>query len=288
MPRYGYSDFYEYGTARHVEGGIKLQSKSGKDKSWWANRWIAVLESFDIGGRLQRGRTYARKGQVTNLDIEIGSVTAGVQGSRPKPYDVTITVTQLSTEQWDAVAAELSTQAIFGAKLLAGDMPYDVEDVFVGLGLSLFPDNSADLKTKCSCPDMSNPCKHIAAVYYLIGDEFDRDPFLIFKLRGITREDLVSKMGPVASAEPVEEVEVELAPEPLTASIDSFWNGTPVPASFEARTPAIHAALPKQLGSFPLWRGRRPFLEVMAETYQRASRDGVAVVYGDSDHAPRS
>jgi len=282
MPRYDYNSFSDYGTARHVEGGIKLQSKSGKDKSWWANRWIAVLESFDIGGRLQRGRTYARKGQVTNLDIEIGSVTAKVQGSRAKPYDVTITVTQLSREQWDAVAAALSAQAIFGAKLLAGDMPHDVEDVFGGLGLSLFPDEESDLKTKCSCPDWSNPCKHIAAVYYLIGDEFDRDPFLIFKLRGITREELVSKMGPVASAEPVEvEVGVEATPEPLTPSIDSFWNGAALPTAFEARTPAIHAALPKQLGSFPLWRGQRPFLEVMTETYQRASRAGVAVVDGE-------
>ena len=281
MRRYGYFES-EYGTGpRAVEGGIKLQSKTGKDKSWWAARWIAVLESFQIGTRLERGRAYARKGQVTNLDIEEGQVTASVQGSSPTPYRVTIGVKQLTAEEWTKIATALAAQAIFGAKLLAGDMPHDVEDVFKELGLSLFPEKGSDLKTKCSCPDQSNPCKHIAAVYYLIGDEFDRDPFLIFKLRGITREALIAKMGPVSTSTasaPLDEAEVEIVPEPLSASLDDFWAGGPLPTTFDSRTPAIDAALPKQLGSFPLWRGQRPFLEMMTETYRRASRAGVAVI----------
>ena len=282
MPRYDYHNFSEYGGARAVEGGIKLQSKSGKDKNWWANRWLAVLESFAIGTRVQRGRTYARKGQVANLDIEIGKVTAKVQGSRPKPYDVAIGVNQISSDTWDKVAVALSEQAIFAAKLLAGDMPHDVEDVFTTLGLSLFPAKGADLTTSCSCPDSSNPCKHIAAVYYLLGDEFDRDPFLIFKLRGITREALLSKMGPVATAPVDEPIAITLPLEPLSTALDAFWNGTPLPtASVDARVPVIHAALPKQLGAFPLWRGTRPFLDVMSETYARASKAGVAVVDGE-------
>jgi uncharacterized Zn finger protein len=284
MPRHGY--FYnEYGSgARAVEGGIKLQSGRGKEQKWWARRWLNVLESFDIGGRLQRGRTYARKGQVASLDIEAGKVTARVQGSQPKPYDVTIGVKQLTPEQWERLAQALSMQAIFAAKLLAGEMPQDVENVFASLDLSLFPEKGSDLKTNCSCPDASNPCKHIAAVYYLLGDEFDRDPFLIFKLRGITREELLSKMGPVAGEPYAEPVEPELEPEPLTPSIEAFWNGgSTIPTAFDTRTPAINAALPKQLGAFPFWRGERPFLEVMAEVYARASKEGIAIVHGDKD-----
>ena len=83
----------------------------------------------------------------------------------------------------------LSQQVIFTAKLLAGEMPQDIEQAFTDAGLSLFPAQSKDLDTECSCPDWSNPCKHIAAVYYLLGEEFDRNPFLIFKLRGMEREE---------------------------------------------------------------------------------------------------
>src|SRR3569833_588467 len=145
MPRYGRFEYYEPTRPREVEGGIRLQSTKAKDKSWWANRWIAVLESFQIGTRLQRGRTYARQGQVVSIDIEAGKVVASVQGSRPKPYEVAISVKEPSTEQWERVAEAVASQAIFGAKLLAGDMPHDVEDVFQGLGLSLFPEKQSDL-----------------------------------------------------------------------------------------------------------------------------------------------
>ena len=294
MPRYGYRDFFEPTRPRVVEGGIKLQSKSGKDQSWWARRWLAVLESFDIGTRVQRGRAYARQGQVTNLTVDSGSVAAKVQGSRPKPYDVHVGVKKLTDSQWSTVAGALSQQAIFAARLLAGEMPHDVEDVFAQANVSLFPETETDLDTDCSCPDMSNPCKHIAAVYYLLGDEFDRDPFLIFKLRGITREELMAKMSayaePTPTPESVDPPETggggeSAAPEPLSTMLDVFWSGTPAPETarkaFDARVPAIHAALPKQLGAFPFWRGSRPFLDVMSETYLRASKTAVAIVEGE-------
>ena len=176
---------YEPSRPREAKGGIKSQSKRGDfGKSWWARRWIEVLESFDIGARLQRGRAYARKGQVLSIEIDKGCVTASVQGSRARPYDVKINVATLSDDNWSRVVDALSEQAIFAAKLLSGEMPEDIEQAFKNIKLSLLPEKRKDLDTDCSCPDWSNPCKHIAAVYYLIGEEFDRDPFLIFKLRG--------------------------------------------------------------------------------------------------------
>ena len=89
----------------------------------------------------------------------------------------------------------LGRQALFVAKLLAGEMPQDIEPVFREVGLSLFPAKLGDLETDCSCPDWSNPCKHIAAAYYLLGEEFDRDPFLIFTLRGLGRDALLARLG---------------------------------------------------------------------------------------------
>jgi uncharacterized Zn finger protein len=180
---------------REAKGGIKAQSKRGTfGESWWARRWIAVLESFNIGARLGRGRSYARRGQVLSIEIDKGKVKAKVQGSRPKPYDVMLQVKTLSALDWQKLAKVLSRQAIFSAKLLMGEMPLDIEKAFKEAGLSLFPEKLKDLKTDCSCPDWSNPCKHIAAVYYLLAEEFDRDPFLIFKLRGMNREDLIAML----------------------------------------------------------------------------------------------
>ncbi len=193
MGRWGYEyDYFPPSVPRAAKGGIKAQSKRGAfGESWWAKRWIRVLESFYIGGRLQRGRSYARRGQVVSIVIDTGEVNASVQGSDPTPYEVTIGLPVLSSQDWQKLARALSRQAIFSAKLLAGEMPQDIEQAFADSGLSLFPAKMKDLKTDCSCPDWSNPCKHIAAVYYLLGEEFDRDPFLIFKLRGMSREGLV-------------------------------------------------------------------------------------------------
>jgi uncharacterized Zn finger protein len=193
-----YDDFHfpPPSVPREVKGGIKARSKRGAfGESWWARRWVQVLESFHLGARLTRGRTYARKGQVTDIQIEEGRVTAQVQGSRPRPYSVSIEVKTLTAAQWKKVAGRLGKEALYAAKLLAGEIPQDIEVVFAEAGITLFPARSRDLTTECSCPDWSNPCKHIAAVYYLLGEEFDRDPFLIFWLRGMTREGLVELMG---------------------------------------------------------------------------------------------
>ena len=191
-------DYYRYTPAppREVKGGIKAHSRRGGFGSqWWARRWIDVLESFDIGARLSRGRRYARAGQVISIDIKEGSIEAKVQGTRKTPYKISISVKTLKKKEWQQVANILSGQVLFAAKLMNGEMPEEIEEVFIQAGLSLFPDKRKDLTTDCSCPDWSNPCKHIAAVYYIIGEEFDRDPFLIFKLRGIDRPRLMELMG---------------------------------------------------------------------------------------------
>jgi uncharacterized Zn finger protein len=132
---------------------------------------------------------------VLSIDIAKGVVTAKVQGSRPKPYDVTIKVKVLAPAEWQQLLQALSGQALYAAKLLAGEMPHDIEHVFEEARLSLFPQKLQDLTTECSCPDWSNPCKHIAAVYYLLGEEFDRDPFLLFQLRGLGRDELLLRLG---------------------------------------------------------------------------------------------
>jgi len=289
MSRWYHYHYFERSIPRATKGGIKAQSKRGTfGESWWAKRWITVLESFDIGARLGRGRSYARRGQVLSIEIDKGKVTARVQGSRPKPYDVKLEIKTLQAADWKKLAKTLSREAIFSAKLLAGEMPQDIEKAFKEAGLSLFPEKLKDLKTACSCPDWSNPCKHIAAVYYLLGEEFDRDPFLIFKLRGMNREDLITmlskpdKKGTQRKAKPKQEP-LHKDEEGLTSDISKFWNGETLPDDFfgEVSIPPVPAALPKRLGSFPFWKGQERFLDAMESIYSRASVVGLKVFLGE-------
>src|SRR5436309_7367872 len=138
-------DFTPPSRPREAKGGINASSKRGVfGASWWGKRWIEVLESFHIGARLTRGRSYARRGQVLTLTVNPGRVTATVQGSRPKPYQVDITVKSLGASAWNQVAEALRKQALFAAKLIAGEMPAEIEQAFTGPGVSLFPAKYAD------------------------------------------------------------------------------------------------------------------------------------------------
>jgi uncharacterized Zn finger protein len=267
---------------RAAKGGIKAQTRKGSfGKSWWAQRWIAVLEGFHLGARLSRGRSYARSGQVLDIQVATGLITAKVQGSRPKPYSVEIKVKTLAKSEEEKLGKTLASQALFAAKLLAGEMPQDIEQAFTGTGLSLFPKRLEDLKTECSCPDWSNPCKHIAAVYYLMGEEFDRDPFLIFKLRGVDRERLTALLGEPSSSPPKRARAGGIAPrqppapaeEPIDPAAAAFWEGNPLPPGWlgEVRAPPLQAALLKRLGSFPFWRGSERFADAIVTVYGGAS-----------------
>ena len=175
--------------------GIKTKSRTGTiGTTWWSQRFIAVLESFDMGARLTRGRRYARAGQVLDLNVAAGEITARVQGSRAAPYQVTIRVLRLSDKDWARVEDTLASRAVFLAKLLAGEMPHDIEDAFTDCRLHLFPASAADLTTDCTCPDWANPCKHIAATYYVLAEAFDDDPFLILTWRGRTKVELLARL----------------------------------------------------------------------------------------------
>jgi len=269
-----FRDFFSYPPSqpREAKGGIKAYSKRGSfaDK-WWGKRWIQVLESFSIGARLQRGRAYARRGQVLDLHIDSGEVSARVQGSRPTPYQVVLQLMTFSAPEWERVAVALSERPAYMAKLLAGEMPEDIEEVFAQAKLSLFPATQDDLETECSCPDWSNPCKHIAAVYYLLAEAFDQDPFLLFKLRGMDRESLLQL---VLGAVQQEEGESEIVPgEPLPADAGQFWGGPePGPVDLgETTLPTAWAVLARRLGAFPFWQGSSDLQEALTVIYRKAS-----------------
>jgi uncharacterized Zn finger protein len=202
MPVSPTGEFFEGGSPIRVEGGLAVRSRRGDIGSqWWSRRFVDYLEKICDGGRLARGRSYARRGQVLDFALTPGEVTGRVQGSRPDPYDVSIKVPVIPKAAWTDLIAALGSQALFRAALLAGDMPHDIVALFEGAGHPLFP---AALDMSCSCPDWGRPCKHLSAVLYVLAEAFDDDPFLVLAWRGRDRSALLAALSstPAVAAAP--------------------------------------------------------------------------------------
>jgi hypothetical protein len=179
-----------------TENGIATRKQRGAmADTWWSTRLVQLLDSYGLGARMQRGRRYARRGQLLSFDVQPSLVIAQVQGSRDTPYVVHVLFTPLTETQWEAVQREIEATLQFSARLLAGEVPAELESVFADAGVSLLPARWSDLRASCSCPDWENPCKHIAAVLYVLADRLDDDPWLLLLWRGRTREEVLAHLG---------------------------------------------------------------------------------------------
>ena len=298
--RSSYYDSYwpRYTSTRPIEvtDGIKAKSKRGKFvKNWWADRWIKALKSLMDSGRLSRGRSYARRGQVLEIDVEPGLISARVQGSRHRPYGVSIQLEPFSDRRWRKVFDTLAEQAIFAAQLLNGEMPPDIEQVFDAIQVSLFPATRDDLRTNCSCPDWINPCKHIAAVYYLMGERFDADPFLLFELRGRGKDDVIAALRERrVQRRETEQEETPYVPDAVEAvenvaleeCLDRYWIIGPQAENVALKigAPKVDMALFKRLGvpdlqsieAQSLWRQ-------MVRVYDSVTAYALDVAFADAD-----
>ncbi|NTV68108.1 MAG: hypothetical protein HGB06_10615 [Chlorobaculum sp.] len=270
-----YYGWYKPASPKKVDNGIKTQSKRGAfAKQWWGKEWISRLERFNDSARLARGRSYARQGQVTGLEVTSKGVAAKVQGSRARPYSVSIRLTPYSTEEWQRFVGVLGENPILVARMLGGEMPEGIDRLCSKAGLSLFPKSFKDIEATCSCPDYANPCKHLAAVFYLLAEAFDRDPFLLLTLRGIEKDALFKALGGSRTDTPEQQTRKKRKSiEPLPVDADAFW-GSPEGATLPAlhQQPVIASAiLVRKLGPIPFWRSGRNFLADMETTYKAAS-----------------
>jgi len=300
----------DWGEARpiRVDNGIKAKSKRGAiGEQWWSQRFISVLESYGMSGRLARGRSYARAGQVLDFQLAQGKVTAQVQGSRPRPYQVRIGVLPLTTAQWRRVQDRLASQALFRAKLLAGEMPHEIEEVFEDCGTPLFPRLASDLDMRCSCPDWGVPCKHLAAVCYVLAEEFDRDPFGLLAWRGKGRDELLAALralqaaagastgasastgagggaaqaagsaAPAAQPGATWRASLDVPAAPLAECLDTFWSPGLSPARLRALSTAPSAAAPDLLLRMfpppPVQVRGKDLAEILTPAYGRLGAD---------------
>jgi uncharacterized Zn finger protein len=228
---------------------------------------------------------------VVKLDVGRDGVSARVQGSRPTPYQVSIHFRRLSDESWEKVADAMAAEALYAARLLSGEMPAEIEQVFSAVGASLLPAQEGDLLTDCSCPDWANPCKHVAAVHYLLGERFDADPFLMFELRGRTKDEIAAALrarragaGSTETAAAAEAQVEEEEPAPLLGeTATEFWLARPglgeLPLDFHE--PAVAALPVRRLGTPPFWQSRRDFTMLMEDAYRSISVRALDVAMGE-------
>lgn len=246
--------------------------------SWWAQRWIRLLEKFGWSARLNRGRSYARHGNVLDIDVQPGLVRAKVQGSRKQPYKVEIGLKPISNADWNKVFGLLRKKAIYAARLLSGEMPRDIEEIFKAAEVPLFPKSGEDLIMSCTCPDWASPCKHVAAAYYVLGAEFDRDPFLLFELRGKNKEQVMAALRGHRSERAPAPRPPKIASEPLEEHLADFWQAGEEldDVSIRVTPPPVPQAILKRLGPVPLRDLPEEWYGDLARMYEVVSNDALA------------
>ena len=265
-------------------------------KTWWGQRFIEALEVFTDSGRLSRGRSYAGEHRIKEWDLSQGKVSARVRGNvnpyfgvyKEPVYRTTVEMTLIPAAHWKKVIRSLGAKAGFVAKLMANEMPENIEEAFAELNVHLLPCNQQDFKVSCSCPDYAVPCKHIAGVCYRLAALLDSDPFLLFELRGLPRKTLYKELAKSPLGKTLAEAlssQAELPPPaesyytrprllaaPESVDPKSFWHGDKaLPSAIEPAVPAaIPAVLIKKGGDYPpFWDKHSSFIAVMEEFYQR-------------------
>ncbi|AGC49210.1 SWIM zinc finger domain-containing protein [Myxococcus stipitatus DSM 14675] len=269
------------------EHGIKLK-KAGS--TWWGQAWLEALERVLGGdsGRLARGRTYARAGRTHDLVVGGSGVTAKVTGSRPRPYVISLKLGRFGEAVWEKALAGMAGQARYAAELLDGRMPQDIDAVFRAAGVSLFPESRKDLTTSCSCPDWGDPCKHVAATHYVLGEALDGDPFLLFELRGRTKAQVLEALRAARGGEAVrarrpatqraKTQEARARPEVVgvkpgkLTEVNYDQPRAPLPTmSFSFDAPVVPGAVLRQLGAPGSWGAEDSPGEVLAPNVRAAA-----------------
>jgi len=280
---------------------------STTSRTWWGQNFIAALEKFTEKGRLNRGRAYSTDNRVKQWSISGAKVTAKIRGNKnpyfgvyeEPTYTTTLELTPIKKRQWDNVVLFIGENAGAICKLMMNEMPDDIEQPFKAADLYLLPTSYKDFTVKCSCPDGSVPCKHIAGVFYRLAEQLDRDPFLLFQLRGLSHKQLHAQLAkkPLGKAllqslqakdteAPVQDSYYTRPKEvglPKQIDVKQFWCGA-VPSSQPVTAEAtndvpIPALLIKKGGDFPpFWDRDNSFIEAMEAYYLGLRKSGAKLL----------
>lgn len=167
----------------------------GFGNTWWGSRWLLSLTHIDYENRIPRGATYARAGAVREIKVKGNVISAKVEGRRPRPYSVTIIVPPFFPEDVERLIQGIMERPDIVSKLLKHELDPAVMDIASECGLKIFPEKWTDFKMQCSCPDWAVPCKHLAAVIYMMSREIDNNPFLVFTIHNVDLLEELKKRG---------------------------------------------------------------------------------------------
>ncbi|WP_422413214.1 MULTISPECIES: SNF2-related protein [unclassified Endozoicomonas] len=241
-------------------------------QTWWGEQWLVAFNGIDYSNRLPRGRRYAGNGSVSNIELKGTSTHADVRGRRPRPYKVKVHLPGFTTNQQQSILMAVSQSPALLAKLLNRQLPAQMLTLMEKQNIPLFPKHWDDMKASCSCPDWAMPCKHIAAVIYLIANEIDKDPFMVFKLHGMDLPKAIEK-----------QTGMSLAKADTPPQVMSFWQHEPVSEDWQLpKTPTfelLDLATIEPLGERiqgiltpkPLFYGKE-FKTVLTDFYKRSAR----------------
>lgn len=281
---------------RRVRGGVRMKRKEGGPEGWSEQRLWRIVEQGADGETLREGLEYARQGQTRRISFEGGRVEASVQGRRPRAYVTRLSLPRFDFAQCERAVRALAEQARYAAKLLSGELPPDIEDLFAPLGLHVFPTGPDEPEISCTCREEKKWCKHAVCVAALLGERLAADSFLILEMRGLPREAIVEGLreqrGSVGTGpQPVVSAHVpglsDIQPVPLEADVEQFWRA-PMPGaipSMPIEPPEVSHPLLRRLGPSPFEESRFPLVGLLATCYDLIGRAALLADSGEENGA---
>lgn len=263
-------------------------------RTWWGTKFMDALNNFMEEGRLKRGRSYSGNNRILAFNMNESSIDAKVRGNanpyfgvykEPK-YKTSLSFKKISEDKWQKIIDKMSGNVALMSKLILNEMPDNIEDVFTEFGENFLPIKSKDINSNCSCPDWDNPCKHIAGVYFRVASLLDRDPFLMFELRGMPKAKLQEALNKTELGKALftslikKDLKIQVSENyysrPKEIDFDqnvdliNFWNGSKIPEKEISMTnlESVSGILIKKQGDYPpFWQRDNSFTKSMEDIY---------------------
>ncbi|MHA1729766.1 MAG: SWIM zinc finger family protein [Promethearchaeota archaeon] len=258
-------------------------------KTWWGKQWIESMLKYGRFFRMQRAVNYAKDNRISDVIIKKGEIFAQCQGTAPVPYRIKVKFTPLTEAQWNKVIPKMAEKAYYEARLLDGEMPDDINKLFIKAGVPLFPPPSKNLDAHCNCPDQAVPCKHIAALILTLAKIFDFNPFKLIKLRGMDREQLLNEiekhsMKNFKQLQPTEIRDKNIKTVKITQKntkyflFPDFNKVEEIHFNIDKKA-AIYENILSRIGKPPDIESSNDFMEVIREIYKISAKSAIKVAF---------
>ncbi|MCD6303278.1 MAG: hypothetical protein J7M15_07150 [Anaerolineae bacterium] len=270
--------------------GDRVTNTNGLGLGWWASRWQAAVARILGPVSVSEGRALVRRGLVSGLSVEVGLLRGQVSSSDEAACRVRVSLRTLTDSEWDRCLDALASQAAFAAQLLNAELPRGVEGVMRTLGVPLFPERRGDMEAECTCGHLRS-CQHIAAVLLAAGERLAEDPFLLFELRGCTRDDLIASLRDrrLDAAQRRQAITrrgsadaASASRDDLVEALDTFWQmGTDVrDLPLKVEPPEVTMESLKMLGELTFAEDEH-LVDRLEPVYRAVTKRALEVAYDD-------